>query len=72
MIQQQQQQHHHHRTNTQAVRLSYVSALRDTLNSLMLNEGAEQAIAMLDEYGMSREDYFETLQELQLGGVCIS
>jgi hypothetical protein len=37
----------------------------------MLNEGAEQAIAMLDEYGMSREDYFETLQELQLGGVHI-
>eukprot|EP00616_Rhizochromulina_sp_CCMP1243_P009043 CAMPEP_0118991158 /NCGR_PEP_ID=MMETSP1173-20130426/51167_1 /TAXON_ID=1034831 /ORGANISM="Rhizochromulina marina cf, Strain CCMP1243" /LENGTH=421 /DNA_ID=CAMNT_0006942269 /DNA_START=28 /DNA_END=1293 /DNA_ORIENTATION=+ len=55
----------------EAVRLNYAPVLRRRLVSPLLQKGAEgvqETIAMLDEYGMSREDLFETLPELQLPG----
>jgi len=52
----------------EAVRLSYVPALRDRLMKPMVEQGADAVdatIAAMDEYGLSRDDLFETLKELQ-------
>lgn len=54
----------------EAMRLSYASALRDRLLHPILNkggaEGAQETIALMDEYGLSRDDLFENLRDLQL------
>ena len=62
----------------QDVRLAYVAALKDALMKPMLSGGASSSaegsggptgvdatIAMLDEYGLSRDDLFETLAEFK-------
>jgi len=52
----------------EAVRLNYVPALRDRLMKPMLEQGpdgVDATIAAMDEYGLSRDDLFESLRELQ-------
>lgn len=51
-----------------ALRLSYVPALQAALTAPMREEGAEGAAktsAMLDEYGLSRDDLFDVLGEFK-------
>ena len=50
--------------------MSYVAPLRSALLTPLVEKGAdggvEETIALLDEYGLSRDDLFETLAELRL------
>ncbi|CAN0486120.1 unnamed protein product, partial [Laminaria digitata] len=53
----------------QAVRLSYIHFLKTVLTKPLRDEGAEGApacVALLEEYGLSRDDLFEILPEFQL------
>jgi 2-dehydro-3-deoxyphosphooctonate aldolase (KDO 8-P synthase) len=49
------------------MRLEYAPYLRAKLLNTLLNplEGAEEAMAILDAYGMSRDDFMESLKEMQ-------
>ena len=53
------------------VRMQYLSSLRSTLLKPLLEEksdGVQKTIDMMDEYGLSRDDLFETLAEFKLKG----
>ncbi|CAM9762324.1 unnamed protein product [Discosporangium mesarthrocarpum] len=53
----------------EAVRLSYVPFLKAALARPLVNngvDGVEECVALLEEYGLSRDDLFEVLPELQL------
>jgi len=55
----------------EAIRLNYAPVLRRRLLTPLIEkgvDGVQETIDMLDEYGMNREDLFETLPELQLPG----
>ena len=53
------------------IRMQYLSQLRETLLRPLLEEksdGVQKTIDMMDEYGLSRDDLFETLSEFGLKG----
>ena len=51
----------------QPIRLEYIPYMRTRLLNTVINQenGAEQAIAMLNSYGLSRDDFMENMRELQ-------
>merc|ERR1712159_691391 len=54
-----------------AVRLDYLPIMRHLLLTPLLagtKEGVETTVSMLDEYGLSREDFLESMAELQFTG----
>jgi replication factor C subunit 1 len=67
---------HHHMNyhvsaNSQELRQTYVPVLRDRIFRLLKEEGnsaaTEEAIQLMDEYGLSREDIAERLEVFALG-----
>ena len=50
---------------TQAIRLSYLPVLRDRLLSMLKGDDANEAIRLMDEYGLSRDDVMEKFDEFK-------
>lgn len=65
-------QHHmnfHISGGTQQMRLSYLPVLRERFLSLLSdpsNDGTQQAIDLMDEYGLDRDDLFDKLDEFSM------
>ena len=52
---------------TQDLRLSYLPVLREQLMLLLSkDDGVQEAIGLMDEYGLSREDVFERFDEFKM------
>jgi replication factor C subunit 1 len=70
-ILQQMSMHMGHRAsaNASAVRLDYFGFLRDHVMSPLVHhgkDGVQESIAAMEEYGLTREDVFDTMKEIHL------